>query len=134
MTHSQFQKFCTDWNVFKKITNLPDIHIHTQLYNSCDKSGPNCFVNSVTNFFDLHENDLLQQLENNVTKKCNTAIHHLTFSSLHQSETKSIQEFIVCPKSISPDCEFTCPQCHHDLQNIHIKDQFIQGIKGTPNY
>ena len=96
MTHSQFQKFCTDWNVFKKITNLPDNHIHTQLYNSCDKSGQNCLVNSVTNFFDLHENDLLQQLENNVTKKCNTVIHHLTFSSLHQSETKFIQEFVVC--------------------------------------
>ena len=128
MTHTQFWKFRTDWNIFKKITDLPDSQIYAQLYNSCDESVQNSLVNSITNFFDLNENDLLQQLENIVTKKCNSAIHCLTFSSLHQSKTKSIQEFIVCLKSISPDCEFTCPQCHHDLQNIHIKDQFIQGI------
>ena len=128
MTNPQFRKFHTDWNVFKKITNLPDSQIHAQLYNSCDESVQNSLVNSVTNFFDLHENDLLHQLENIVTRKCNPAIHRLTFSSLHQSETESIQEFVVCLKSISPECEFICPQCHHDLQNIHIKDQFIWGI------
>ena len=115
MTHPQFRKFRTDWNVFKKITNLPDSQIHAQLYNSCDASVQNSLVNSVTNFFDLSETDLLQQLEIIVTKKCNPAIHRLTFSSLHQSETESIQDFVVRLKSISPDCEFTCPQCHHDL-------------------
>ena len=53
MTHPQFRKFRTDWNVFKKITNLPDSQIHAQLYNSCDASVQNSLVNSVTNFFYL---------------------------------------------------------------------------------
>ena len=54
ITHPQFREFRTDWNVFKKITNLPDSQIHAQLYNSCNESVQNSSVNSVPKFFDLN--------------------------------------------------------------------------------
>ena len=128
MTHPQFRKFKTDWDVFKKITNLPETQIHAQLYSSCDEHVQNSLVNSVTDFFTLSEADLLKKLEDIVTTKSNPAIHHLKFSSIHQSESESIQEFVICLKSLAPDCEFTCPECHHDLQLTHIRDQFIRGL------
>ena len=37
-TQLQFRKFWTDWNVFKRITNLPDNQLHAQLYNACDET------------------------------------------------------------------------------------------------
>ena len=61
-------------------------------------------------------------------KKSNPAVHRLTFSSLFQSEGEPINDFIIRLKSVSPDCEFTCPGCHKDLQPFHIKDQLIRGL------
>ena len=29
------------------------------------------------------------------------------------------------------DCEFSCPNCNHDLLPIHVKDQLIQGLHNT---
>ena len=53
MTQSQFRKFWIDWNVFKRITNLPDNQIHAQLYNSCNETVQNNLLNTTTDFFSL---------------------------------------------------------------------------------
>ena len=75
----------------------------------------------------MNETQLLETLEQIVTKKSNPTVHRLHFSSLHQSETEPIEEF-VCSKSIAPDCKCTCPNFQHDIQEQHIKDQFIRGL------
>lgn len=52
LTHPQFQKFKTDWHVFKHIkhiTNIPDNKILAQLYNCCG----NHIQNSLIIFFTL---------------------------------------------------------------------------------
>ena len=128
MKRLQFCKFRTDWNVFKRITNLPDNQIYTQLYNACDETVQINLVNTTTDFFSLIEYDLLNTFEATVTKKTNPAVHQLTFSSLFQSEGESVTGFVVQLKSISPDCEFPCPGCYKDLQPIHNKDQLIWGL------
>ena len=40
-----------------------------------------------------------------------------------------IQKFVIRLKSVAPDCEFTCSNCQHDIQEQHnIKDQLIRGL------
>ena len=117
MTHPQFCKFKTDWNVFKRITNIPDNQIHAviqQLWWFC----PNSLVNSVTDFFTLTEAQLLSTLKQIVTKKSNPAVHCLQFSSIIQSDGESIKDYVIWLKSVIPDCEYVCPNC-----------QFIRGIQ-----
>ena len=97
--------------------------------NSCNESVQNSLVNTASDFFTLSEFDLLKTLKQIVTKQSNPAIHRLNFSSLRQSETESIKEFLIRLKSTSPDCEFTCPSCDFDLQPIHVKDQLIRGLE-----
>ena len=128
ISHPQFRKFRMDWNIFKQITNIPPSQIHAQLYGSCTDTVPTSLVNTVTIFFDLNATQLLQTLEQIVTKKSNPTVHQLHFSSLHQSETEPIQEFVVGWKSIVPDCKFTCSNCQHDIQEQHIRDQLIRGL------
>ena len=71
---------------------------------------------------------LLKALEEIDTKQSNPAVHRLQFSSLQQHDGESIKDFIVRLKSTAPDCAFSCPNCHFDLQPVHILDQFIRGI------
>ena len=127
----QFCKIRTDWNVFKCITNLPKNQIHPQLHNTCDETVQNSLVNTVSDFFSLSENELLDTLEAIVTKKSNPAVHQLIFASLFQSEGESVNDFVFPLKSVSPDCEFICPGCNKDLQPLHIKDQLICGFRLT---
>ena len=47
---------------------------------------------------------------------------------MFQSECETLTDFVVRLKSISPDCEFSCPGCHKDLQPIHFKDHLIRGL------
>ena len=77
MTNPQFHKFKTNWNVFKRITNILENQLHAQLYSSCDDYNHNSLVNYVTDFFNLTEEQLLSALETTVTKKSNPAVHHL---------------------------------------------------------
>ena len=128
MTQPQFHKFHTDWNVFKHITNLPKNQIHPQLYNTCDETVQNRLVNTVSDFFSLSENELLDTLEAIVTKKSNPAVHRLTFASLFQSEGEPVNDFVIWLKFVSPNSEFTCHGCNKDLEPFHIKDQLICGL------
>ena len=82
MTHPQFRKFTTDWNVFKRITNIPETQLHAQLYSCCDDYVQNSLVNTITDFFSLTEDQLLSSLEAIVTNKSNPSVHCLQFSSL----------------------------------------------------
>ena len=52
----------------------------------------------------------------------------MNFGALQQFEHETIQDFEVRLNSASIDCEFSCPNCHYDLSEIHIKDQFIRGL------
>ena len=76
----------------------------------------------------FNEEQLLKTIENIVTKQINPAVHRMNSGALQQFEHETIQDFEVCLNSASIDCEFTCPKCHYDLSEIHIKDQFICGL------
>ena len=102
--------------------------IHAHLYNSCDDYVQTSLVNTAADFFTLSEDQLLTTLETIVTQHSNPAVHHLKFTSLTQSENESIENFVVTLKSLVPDCEFTCPDCNHNFQDTHPKDQLIKGL------
>ena len=55
-----------DWDVFKRITNLPENQIHAQLYNACSESVQNSLVNTETDFFNRRK--MIETLEKIVTK------------------------------------------------------------------
>ena len=60
MTLPQFRKFTIDWTVFKNITLLPDNQITSQLYNACEDSVQTSLVNTIPNFIELPEEELLK--------------------------------------------------------------------------
>ena len=128
MTHPQFRKFKIDWDVYKKISNVPVSNLPAQLYHICDDTLQNSIVNTIPNFFTSTEADILDILEKIVTKRSNPAVHRLTFSNIYQSDNESIKDYLVRLKTIAMDCEFSCPNCHHDLLPTHVKDQFIRGL------
>ena len=57
-----------DWDVFKRITNLPENQIHAQLYNTCSESGQNSLVNIENDIFSLTEEKIIETPETIVTK------------------------------------------------------------------
>ena len=85
-------------------------------------------INKYPNFFQLPIEELMSKLEDVVTQKCNPTVHRMTFSGVSQSDSESIQSFIVQLKSASTNCAFTCPKCHYDLSDIYILDQLIRGL------
>ena len=128
MTLQQFRKFVIDWNVFKQITGIRDSQVSAQLYSCCDETVQNSLVNTVKDIFSIDEKDLLKFIEQTVTKRSNPTVHRMNFSSITQSQSESIQDYLIHLKSSAPDCEFSCPGCDFDLQPIHIRDQFIRGL------
>ena len=128
MTHPQFRKFCTDWDVYKRITNIPETQIHTQLYHTCDDNVQNSLVNTVPDFFAITEKELLSILESIVTKKCNPTVLRMSFCFITHSHTEPVKDYVVRLKSVALDCEFSCPSCQHDLTPLKVKDQFIRGL------
>ena len=68
MTLPQFRKFKMDWDVFKRIKNLPEDQIHAELYNACSESVQKSLVNTESDFFPLTEEKIIKTLEKIVTK------------------------------------------------------------------
>ena len=122
ITHPQFRKFKIDWNVFKQITTIPPHQITAQLYNLCDDYIQNALINTVTDVFQLPENNLLKVIECVVTKRSNPTIHCMHFGNITQYPTESIKEDTVWLKSAAIDCKFSCPGCQLDLVPIDVKD------------
>ena len=67
-------------------------------------------------------------LEILATRKSNSMVHRISCSSIAQSDNEIVQNYLVRLRSGARDCNFICPNCHHDLSHIYIKDQFIWGI------
>ena len=70
-------------------------------------------------------------LENIVTKRSNPTVHRMKFSNITQSDNELIKDYVVRLNSAAKDCEFECPSCSHCLQPIHVKDQFIRGLRNS---
>ncbi len=58
-------------------------------------------------------------------QKSNPMVHQISFSSIVQSDNKTVQNYLVQLRSGAQGFNFICPNCHHDLSQIYIKDQFI---------
>ena len=63
MTRPQFRKFRVDWDVYKKIVNVPLEQIGPLLYNACGEQVQSSIVNSYPTFFDLSEDRMLEVVE-----------------------------------------------------------------------
>ena len=127
MTHPQFRKFKIDWTVYKQITAIPELQIPSQLYNLCDKTQTS-LINTTPDFLAFRESQLLDILELTVTTKSNPTIHRMHFASIPQHENEALKEYLIQLQSSISDCEYSCPNCQHDLSSMHISDQFICGL------
>ena len=130
-TKPQFRKFKIDWKIHKQIIQLPVDQIAAHLYHSCDSEVQNSLIHSTDDIFTLSEQEIMELLESIVTKQANPSVHRLAFCKMLQSEGESIKDFVVRLKASARDCEFECPNCKHDLQPSHIRDQFIRGVFNT---
>ena len=128
LTHPQFRKFVVDWNVHKRMTNLPADHVPSNLYSACDKVVQHIIVNCHPNFLDIDADAILAAIESVVTKSAHPAIHCMNFGNLKQHDTESIKDFLVRLRSLVVDCKFACPSCKFDLTKIQIKDKFLRGL------
>lgn len=128
MTLPQFRKLRTDWQVFKQITQLTGTLLNAQLYSSCDESVQNSILNTNSEFLELPEMEFLKLIEKIVTQRSNPTVYRMSFTSVTQTPEETIQQYLLRIKSIAPDCEFTCPNCNHDLQSLNVKDQFVRGL------
>ena len=97
-------------------------------YHICDDTLQYNIVNTIDNFLTLNEQDIFKTLATIVTKHSNPAVHHLNFSNIYQHEHESVKDYLVRLKTSAMDCEFSCPNCQHDLLTTHVKDQFIRGV------
>ena len=128
MTNPQFRKFRIDWDVYKKLVDIHPAQLAVHLYNCCDSTVQNSFINTTSNFFNLNETEMLLHIESTVTSQSNPSVHRMTFSAITRSEGETMQNFLVRLRSTAQDCEFSCPSCHFDLQSINVKDQFTRGL------
>ena len=131
LTRPQFRKFRIDWDVYKKISCMETDRIPAQIYSLCDANVQNSIINTAPNFFDCDELEILDTLERIVTKRANPTVHRMAFYSIKQASNESINDYLVRLNAIAVDCEYTCPNCKHDLSPSHIRDQFIKGISNT---
>ena len=92
------------------------------------KAVQNSIINTYPNFFNTSRYKLLNMLEVLVTQKSNPMVHWISFSSIAQSDNKTIQNYVVRLWSGAQNCDFICPNCHHELSHIYMKDQFIRSI------
>ena len=128
MTNSQFREFRIEWTMFKQSVRLQDDQIHSYLYNCCDSQVQNALVNSNKEFATLSEEALLKLLESLVTKTSNPSVHQVHFYATYQQEKEPIRRFLERLQEISPDCSFSCYSCKIDLQEQHLRCQFIRGL------
>ena len=128
MTHPQYRKFKVDWGVYKKIVNVPAAQIGPLLYHACGAQVQSSIVNSVSNFFELDEDKMLEEIEKVVTQRVNPAVHRRNFNKLEQHEGESVQDFQNSLNTEAVDCEFSCPECQADISRVNIRDQFISGL------
>ena len=131
MTKAEYRKLRHDWGVFKSMSQIPDTQIAAQIYSTCDSTVQTSIIAYFPNFFEFHEDQILDEIENIVTKSSNPAVHRFTFSNMSQSDGESIQQYIIRLKSAALDCAYACPNCECDLSSIHIKDQLIKGLKNS---
>ena len=128
MTTQQFWKFRIDWDVFTMMINLPTAQTNVQLYNCANEAVQNSIINTYPDFFNTSPNKLLDMLKALVMWKSKPMVYRISLSSITQSDNETIQNYVVQLWSGAQDCDFICPNCHHDLSLIYIKDQFIRGI------
>ena len=128
MTHPQFRKLRIDWDVYKKVTNIPSSQIGPLLYSACEGNVQTSIINSYPKFFEQDETTMLESIEQIVTKRVNPTVHRMNFKKITQHDNETIQDFLTRLRSSAVDCEYSCPECQYDLSHVNIKDQFIQGL------
>ena len=98
--------------------------MNIQLYNCAEETVQNSIINTYPEFFNADPSKLLDMLEVLVTMKSNPIVHRISFSSIAQGDSEPVKDYLIRLKSGARDCNFICPNCHHDLSSIYVKDHF----------
>ena len=110
------------------MTNMPGSQFNIHLYNCTDEAVQSAIINTHPNFFTIDPDKLLDMVEALVTQGSNPIVHCLAFAFMSQDEAEPIQNYLVRLRAVAVDCSFSCPMCEHDLSDIYIKHQIIQGV------
>ena len=129
MATSDWLKFKTDWTVYKRLCNTPTNLVTSRLYSVCEEALQRKLLHTVPNFETLQENELLSKIETIVTEQSTPCVHQLKFRRMTQDTPERIQDYVVRLKETAINCEFTCPNCQHDLTEHNVLEQFRQGIQ-----
>ena len=83
-------------------------------------------VMKIQNLMMNHESQYVKLNHALVNKHLNPMVHRMTFHTIKQDNTESIQDFL-----IHIQAAFSCPGCQYDLSNIYIRDQFVRGLQNS---
>lgn len=83
-------------------------------------------VMKIQNLIMNHESRYVKLNHALVSKHLNPMVHRMTFHTIKQDNTESIQDFL-----IHIQAAFSCPGCQYDLSNIYIRDQFVRGLQNS---
>ena len=118
MTSEKFRKFRIDWDVFTEIINLTFTQTNVQLCNCANETVQNFIINTYPEFFNTNPSKLFDMLEELVTQKSNPMVRRISFLSSAQSQSESIQNYLIRRRSKARDCNFICSggrRCHSEM-------------------
>ena len=122
------RKFLTDWDIFKKIANIPPAYYTIELYMCCSEQLQSAIHSTCPTFTSLPETDLLQLITQLITKPRNKAATRKNFQSLSQQPGEGIMDFMTRILQSAADCGYECSHCHHDLTEELARDQLMIGL------
>ena len=93
MTHPQYRKFITDWNVSNCMASFPVQQISSHPYSACEETVRNGLVDSHRNLLEMDETTMLKATEQVVTKSASPAAHRTNFGNLMQHGNEPIKGF-----------------------------------------
>lgn len=131
MTPHALRKFITDWNIFKRLANIHQSDFTIELYMCCNEQLQSAIYANCARFIEMPETDLLQMINELISKPRNRAATRKNFQSLVQQPGERVTDYMTRILQAATDCCYSCPDCYRDLTDEHARDQLIIGLSNT---
>ena len=95
MTLPQFWKFRVDGSVYTTVTGLPTKDCTAYLYSACDPTVQYGPITSKPEFLNFVEIGAIDTIKSLATKHSNPMVNRITFHTIKQDDTESIQDFLI---------------------------------------
>ena len=130
MTPTQFNSWCGEWEMQKKLNKYDAGQLTTHLYRFCNDQVKNDIKSyyTIKEVMDMSEEDFLTFLKRLVTKSSHSGIKRCEFYKLRQHHNEDVKKYFYRLKAACQDCEFICSKCHKENNEPHVRDQFINGL------